>query len=546
MAVIRLSAFLGESRALHPMLLPANVGVTSTNQKPGRGDLRPWNAPLTKATVPGGRQTIYRMGRDVVSDTNYWFSWPAEVHVVCAPNAADTAERTYYSGGTAFSPKWTNSTLALASAPYPTAYRELGVPAPASACTLSASGGSSILTETRYYTYTYVTDIGEESAPNPSPAEIVCKSDDTIAVSSLAAPPSGACGINRIRVYRTQSGLSGEAAFFFAREIASTLSSTVDDGRKLQETLPSTTWLMPPADLSWLTGLWNGMMAGISGRSVRFCEATTFYAWPLAYEIVPTNAQPVALATYGQTLVMLTNGNPSIITGGTPDAMDEQPVEFCQACIAPLSAVGVGHGVVWASPDGLAYVGASGSRLLTGPNQDNPHGIMTRDDWQAINPGSIKGCLCERRYIGFYTQSGVRKGFVYDFSNPSGMYFLDFGFDALYLDDLQDALFVLDGGNVQKWDAGSPKTVTFKSKLFRCPKPVVGFACAQVVADNYPVTFKLYADAVLKHTQVVASDQPFRLPGGYYGTDFQILVETTGAIQAVAVAHSMRELAQAV
>ena len=538
MVVIRLSAFLGENRALHPMLLPANVGVTSTNQKPGRGDLRPWNAPLTKATVPGGRQTIYRMGRDVVSDTNYWLSWPTEVHVVCAPNAADTAERTYFSGGAAFPPKWTNSTLALASDPYPTAYRELGVPAPISACTLSASGGSSILTETRYYTYTYVTDIGEESAPNPSPTEIVCKSDDTIAVSSLAASPSGAYGINRIRIYRTQSGLSGDAAFFFAREIASTLSSTVDDGRKLQETLPSTTWLMPPTDLSWLTGLWNGMMAGISGRSVRFCEADTFYAWPLAYEIVPTNAQPVALATYGQTLVMLTNGNPSIITGGTPDAMDEQPVEFCQACIAPLSAVDMGHGIAWASPDGLAYIGAGGARMLT-------EGVMTRDDWQAINPGSIKATMHERRYLATYTVGGVRRGFVLDPANPAGMYFLDFGFDALYLDDLQDALFVLDGVNVQKWDAGSPKTVTFKSKLFRSPKPVVGFACAQVVADSYPVTFKLYADAVLKHTQVVASVQPFRLPGGYYGTDFQIQVETTGAIQAVTVAHSMRELAQA-
>ncbi len=537
MAVIRLSAFLGENRALHPMLLPANVGVTSTNQKPGRGDLRPWNAPLTKATMPGGRQTIYRMGRDVVSDTSYWLSWPTEVHVVCAPNAADTAERTYFSGGAAFPPRWTNSTLALASIPYPTAYRELGVPAPISACTLSASGGSSILSETRYYTYTYVTDIGEESAPNPNPTEIVCKSDDTIAISSLAAPPSGAYGINRIRIYRTQSGLTGDAAFFFAREITSTLSSTVDDGRKLQETLPSTTWLMPPTDLSWLTGLWNGMMAGISGRSVRFCEADTFYAWPLAYEILPTNAQPVALATYGQTLVMLTNGNPSIITGGTPDAMDEQPVEFCQACIAPLSAVGMGHGVAWASPDGLAYIGAGGARMLT-------EGVMTRDDWQAINPSSIKATMHERRYLATYTVGGVRRGFVLDPANPAGMYFLDFGFDALYVDDLQDAFFGLDGVNVQKWDAGSPKTVTFKSKLFRSPKPVVGFACAQVVADNYPVTFKLFADAVLRHTQVVASDQPFRLPGGYYGTDFQIQVEATGAIQAVSVAHSMRELAQ--
>ncbi|MEI6599906.1 MAG: hypothetical protein WCN21_05505 [Comamonadaceae bacterium] len=539
MSVIRLSGFGGENRALHPMLLPETIGVVSLNQKPGRGDLRPWKAPASVTTVPSGRQTIYRMGRDVVSDTQYWLSWTSEVHVVCAPSAADTAQRTYFSGGSAFAPRWTDTTLALASIPYPTAYRELGVPAPATACVLSATGGTSTLSETRYYSYTYVSDIGEESAPNPSPTEIVCKSDDTITISALAAPPSGAYGIDRMRIYRTQSGQGGDAAFFFVREIASTLRSTTDDGRSLQETLPSTTWLMPPSDLSWLTGLWNGMMAGISGRSVRFCEAYTYYAWPIAYEILPTNAQPVALATYGQTLVMLTNGNPSIITGGTPDAMDEQPVEFCQACIAPLSAVGMGHGVAWASPDGLAYIGTGGARMLT-------EGVMTRDDWQAINPSSIKACMVERRYLASYSVDGVRKGFVLDPANPGGMYFLDFGFDALYQDDLQDALFVLDGSNVQKWDSGASKTVSFTSKLFRSPKPTVGFACAQVVAESYPLTFKLYADTVLRHTQTVASREPFRLPGGYYGTDFQIQVETTGAVQGVALAHSMRELAQTV
>lgn len=637
--LISVSGFAGENRALHPMLLRDNLGVQSTNQKPGRGDLRPWNSPLNKATVPAGRGTIYRMGRGVVSDTQYWLSWTGVVHVVCAPNAADTAERTYYSGsGT---PKWTNTTLALTSTPYPTAYRELGVPAPVSACTLTATAASPVaagsivvgstytvttsgttdwttvgavrptlsagsflvgtaytiktvgttdftligaasntigvsftatgagtgtgsatqnslvgvvftatgvgtgtgtatkkseLTETRVYVYTYVTDIGEESAPSPTSLELTCKQDDTVNISSLAAAPAGAYGINKIRVYRTQTNSSG-ADFYFLREIASTLTTTTDDNRALGEVLETTTWLMPPTDLTWLTGLWNGMMAGISGRAVRFCEANAYYAWPFAYEILPSNAQPVALATFGQNLVMLTNGNPSIITGSTPDAMDEQPVEFYQACVAPLSAVGMGHGVAWASPDGLAYIGNGGPRMLT-------LGVMTRDDWQALVPSTIKGCMYEGRYFGFYND-GTRKCFVYDPANPDGLYFLDFGVDALHLDDLQDALYVLDGVNVQKWDAGSAKTVTFKSKLFKMPKPTQGFACAEVVADTYPVTFKLYADGVLKHTQSVASNNPFRLPAGYMAQTFQMEVSGTSAIQGVAAAHSMQEIKQA-
>jgi hypothetical protein len=535
MSMIRFAGFKGENRALHPMLLSESVGVISLNQKPGRGDLRPWKEPSNVAVVPAGRQTIYRMGRDVPSDANYWLSWPTDVHVVCAPNAADTAERTYYSGGAAFAPRWTNTVLGLASTPYPTAYRELGVPAPVSPCTVTASGGTSTLVESRYYVYTYVSDIGEESAPSAPSLEITCKTDDTVTITSFAGVPAGAYGITNIRIYRTQANSFG-ADFYLLREVASGTLTTTDDNRDLGEALPSTTWLTPPSDLTWLTGLWNGMMAGISGRSVRFSEAYTFYAWPISYEILPTNAQPVALATYGQNLVMLTNGNPSIITGGTPDAMDEQPIEFYQACVAPLSAVGMGHGVAWASPDGLAYVGNGGPRMLT-------EGVMTRDDWQALVPSTIRGCMYEGRYFGFYND-GARKAFIIDPLNPEGVYFLDFGVDAVFVDDLQDVLYVLDGINIQKWDAGAAKTVTFKSKVFHQPKPVPGFACAEVVAESYPVTFKLYADGVLKHTQTVASANAFRLPGGYHAQNFQVEVSTTGAIQFVAMAHSMQELAQ--
>ena len=639
MTVLRLSGFAGENRALHPMLLPEAVGLVSTNQKPGRGDLRPWNAPLTVATVPAGRQTIYRMGLDTPSDVNYWLSWTTVVHAVRGPNASDVAERTYYTGsGT---PKWTNTTLGLSSAPFPTAYRELGMPPPSTAplltqtpagpvaatalvmdkaytitalgntdwlvvgaalevvsagafitgtttYTIKTLGGtdftligaasnavgvsfvasgpgtgsgtatkpigvgtlfsatavgtgtgtataSSTVTETRYYTYTTVSDIGEESAPCAPSLPITCKQDAIVTLTNLTTP-NGAYGINRYRIYRTQTG-SASTEFFFLREIASNLVTTTDDNRALGELMPTTTWLMPPADLSHLTGMWNGMMAGIAGRAVRFCEAYVPYAWPAAYEVLASNTTPVALGTFGQTLVVLTNGAPILVGGGSPDALDEQPTAFLQACVAPASVVSLGHGVAWASPDGLAYIGQDGARMLT-------EGVMTREDWQALVPSTIIGCMFERRYFGFYTVGGVRKGFVMDPANPSGVYFLDFGVDAVYGDDLQDALYVLDGVSVKKWDASSALTVTFKSKLHRLPKPACAFAVAEVTADAYPVTFKLYADGVLRHTQTVASAAPFRLPGGYHAQTAQMEVSGTAAVQGVAVAHSMAELAQ--
>jgi hypothetical protein len=102
---------------------------------------------------------------------------------------------------------------------------------------------------------------------------------------------------------------------------------------------------------------------------------------------------------------------------------------------------------------------------------------------------------------------------------------------------------VLNGTLIKKWDAGPALTTTVRSKLHRLPKPTQAFACAEVRADAYPVTFKLYADGALKHTEVVANGSPFRLPPGYYAQDIQIEIVTNKPVQGVMLAHSMQEMA---
>jgi hypothetical protein len=217
--------------------------------------------------------------------------------------------------------------------------------------------------------------------------------------------------------------------------------------------------------------------------------------------------------------------------------MDQMPLEFSQACAAPDSVVGMGAGVAWASEDGLCWYGAGGARILTA-------GLMTRDDWQALKPATIIGQMYEGLYFGSYNDGSGRKGFFIDPANPTGLYFMDVGYEAMHFDELQDQLYVLSGTSVQRWDgSATPMTVRAKSKEFRAPAPM-NFSCAEVVADSYPVTFKLYADGALKHTQTVASRNPFRLPGGYMALDWQMELETTGAVQGCVLATSMQELAQ--
>lgn len=656
MTTIRVAGFNGAVQSLHPSLLPENIGVSSINQRPGRGDLRPWNAPSQVATVAAAQTTIYRMGRDTQSDTNYWLSWNKSVHVVRGFNTDDPSERTYYTGdGT---PKWTDKARALLSGTYPTASRDLGVPAPRTPCVTTAttpqisataievsksyvitSVGTTDFTlvgaanntpgtiftatavgtgsgtvrnntnlEDRYYVYTYVTDIGEESAPSPPSAMLTCRTDDTVTINNFASPVSeGIVGVNRIRIYKTATGTTG-ADFYFLKELGTTatvnatamavgntytiatlgtidftqygasgnfvgtqfvcsaipasgtgtvsyvtlnLAQTTDDNHSLSEVLPSNTWLPAPGirqggssnyvepTLHHLTGLWNGMMAGISGRSVRLCEAYLPYAWPIAYEIRPPESTPIALGKFGQTLVILTNGKPILAYGGSPDAMDEQPVEFMQACVSDKSVVSMGSGVVWASPDGLCYISSAGPKVLT-------DGIMTRDDWQALNPSTMVGAQFDGRYICFYTVAGVTKGFVVEPNNPGGLYFLDFGAECVYYDEYQDALYIKEKGStaIKKWNAGTALTCTFKSKEFQFSKPLLGFSTGQVIADAYPVTLKVYVDLALVFTKTVTSRNAFRIPTGYRLNRISVEVVTSNPVQNVALAHSMDEIAQ--
>jgi hypothetical protein len=495
----------------------------------------------------------------VASDANYWLSWPTRVHAVRGFDADDTTERTFFTGDGA--PKVTDNIMATASAPYPTASRPLGIPAPTTALLATANTGSWIgLDNSYYYVYTFVNDWGWESSPSPASAELVRKTDATATLTGFAAAPSGNYAINRIRVYRTQTGASGGTEFFFLREIALGTASTTDDNRDLGEVLPTTGWLPPPADLKHLTPLWGGMLAGISGNGVRFCEPYTPYAWPIAYEVLPPDSKAVAIGHFGQSVVVLTTGRPQLVAGTSPESMDEAPIEMSQACISEASVVSMGGGVAWASQDGLCWFGSGGPRILT-------EGLMLREDWLALRPQTIVGQMYEGMYLGSYDDGsgGGRKGFLIDPANPNnGIFFLDAGYEGMHFDELQDQLYVLDGTSVKRWDARADfMTAHFFSKTYQSASEL-NFSYARVVADDYPVT--LHVDALgftasdasavlasnnllsavgttgVRYSVQVNDRKVLKLAGGFTALDWRIGIESSKPVQEVSIATSMAEL----
>jgi hypothetical protein len=530
---LTVSGFAGANLAVQPRLLPESVGVNSLNQRPGGADMQPWNAPLEVATVPAAQKTIYRFGRDVASDSQYWFTLANVGHFCRGFIASDTSERTYYTGSDV--PRVTDNVLGISAAPYPTASRILGVPKAVNAIVLTQTTAGTGSDELRYYTQTFVTDKGEESAPGPA-SSITCKPGAIIDFGTLEAAPTNR-GITKRRIYRTQAGTSGSADFFFLREDLSTaLTGLTDDARALgADTLATTGWEPPPSNLKHLTVLWNGMMAGISGRGIRFCESYKPYAWPVAYEIVPPDVTPVAMVTWSSNLVVLTTGQPRVVTGSVPDGMNDDPTDFDASCISETSGVGFGHGAAWSSPDGLAYIGTRGAMISTA-------GLLRPEQWRAMAPETIIGSQYEGMYVGFYNKDSSWKGFVVDPVNPAGIYFLSQGYQAAYFDKLRNALFVLDGTKVKKWNADAAlMSATFKSKIITLPSPEIA-GCVRVIADSYPVTVKVYGDGVLLETVSVASRKPVRLASGHRAIEFQCEVQAQGRVTAVEIASSIREL----
>ena len=188
---------------------------------------------------------------------------------------------------------------------------------------------------------------------------------------------------------------------------------------------------------------------------------------------------------------------------------------------------------------------------------------MTKDDWTAINPTSIVGSAYEGAYMGLYTVGTQRRAFFIDPLNPTGLYFADIPGEAVYFDAVQDQLYILNGVNIQRWDAGEKLLATFTSKVYRAPKPT-SFACAKVIADSYPVAVTFYAVNVppaevialradnpllgslsatsLHYAVNVTSAQAFYLPP-LTQSQWQIELSTGDAVQGLAMAESMDELA---
>jgi hypothetical protein len=248
--------------------------------------------------------------------------------------------------------------------------------------------------EDRQYVYTYVNSLGEEGPPS-SPSTVVQALDgSSVLLSEMSLPPTIGYDITKMRIYRTNSTEAG-TEYQFVKEI-DVSRTTRDEVRSvdLSEVIATTTWDPPPVTMAGITTMPNGMLVGFVGKQLHFSEPFFPHAWPAEYDQA-VDYNIVGLASFGNSIVALTDGWPYIITGSHPRNVNVRPLKVNQACVSKESIATDGDKVYYASPDGIIEIGVNGIRIAT-------EDLLDKEDWATYSPSTIVAEFYEGRYYGFY------------------------------------------------------------------------------------------------------------------------------------------------
>lgn len=521
--LIKIDVFGGLIPKVAPHLLPLGKATVAENVNISSGELRPIKDYLIEETVPNSTQTIYK-------HASGWLKWSNDVDVVRCPVGGNIYDRIYTSGDGY--PKATDSQL------YPTWYK-LGLPenVPAPTVTIIGSATGDFI-ESRTYCYTYVREWSDgkvdESAPS-LPSETVDVYEGQDVLIDNFSPSPGDAGITKIRIYRSNTGSSGDAIWQFVEEIPYSLSAQYTDSKtsdNLGEQLMTQGWSLPPEDLKGLTVLPGGFLAGFTQNEICFSETYQPHAWPQKYRL-SVDYPIVAIARLGGIgLAVLTEQYPYICVGNAPESMSLERINSSFPCSSKRGAKEYENGVIYPSPDGLVLITNAGAQLLT-------KDIVDRRAWQDFLPINT-AVIYDGRYYGFGGSN-----IVFDIRDGGKLSTLDIAARAAFVDEQQDILYLTVpytslADAIAQWEtADTYKSFTWRSGKFNLQHN--NMAAGIVIADE-PVQFIYTADNTIIFNNTVQPNSVFRLPSGYRGRWGQIEIRGQTFVQEVALATSIAEL----
>ena len=527
---LKIDSFAGIVPVVAPHKL-SGMAQVAKNVRLQSGMLEPMagNA-VEQALVRTGVQSIARYAP---GETAYWFEFDEYVDLVPSQIFGSARSEMYWTDGV--KPKRTTSSIATATAPYPSASFSLGVPAPDVTLSAGTITGDEPETdydkENRLYVCTFVTEEGYEGPPS-LPAEIEIGKEQGCTVSGLPTSAPGNYNVTRKRLYR---GTSASNELQYLTELDLATASYVDTAQAIElgEALVTFDYDLPPDDLVGLTVLPNGVLAGFNDNQLCFCEPFIPYAWPTGYRLT-TESPIVAIAAVSGGLLVATEGKPYVAIGSQPGSIQLQQIDSNQACVSKRSMVDVGSAAIYASPDGLVQGSANGVQLIG-------DALFSREQWQALKPDSIHAYYHDEKYIFFYDNGTEQGGYILD---PAGkqnaLTQLDFYATTGYNDLATDTLYLVVGTNIVAFQHGSPLTYEWKSQQYRLPN-LMPYSVCRVIADTYPGEITVTLDGT-PTTITYQDDQPFRLATGPRARFIEITLTGTNAVKEVLLGNDMESV----
>lgn len=212
---------------------------------------------------------------------------------------------------------------------------------------------------------------------------------DWIQISQTASP----VGATARRIYKSLADTNGDAFYQFIYEQPASggnfaaLTLNVLD-KNAGEVAPDGD--NPPATLGGVVSVYGGFYAGfdlLTRREVLFSDVDLPYVWPLTNRISTVDQTVVRLASYGNSVLVLTDDIPLVFTGTAPDQMTITSTATHAPCVSRRSVVQIGASVVFASDDGLYMTPISGETQMTNLTQSH----FDRRAWRELHPETSFG-----------------------------------------------------------------------------------------------------------------------------------------------------------
>lgn len=303
----------------------------------------------------------------------------------------------------------------------------------------------------------------------------------------------------------------------------------------LAEVLPTELYDPPNPATVGLRAHPAGWLVGFFGNTLVFSEPGAPHAFPIDYRLV-TNHDIVGVGVFGGTIAVVTEGWPYLVLGSDPSALSMVELEIEQACVAKRGIVDFGSAIAYPSPDGLIIISSSGAINATAA-------VFNRDQWQALVPSSFVAFNWEGEYLCFYDDGTTQQAFLINpFAPDAGVRYVTKYATGAYKDIEEDLLYMIIDDEIEKWDQSSTDlSYTWKSRPTFTPR-AVNMAAGKIIADDYPVNLEVYVDDVRRFTKVVGSIEAFRMPGGFRGEKYEVVIKGTRKVSEVTLATTMREL----